>query len=126
MVYEAVGGAATDVSGQLWEVAEQYRYGRLRRGRELRGRASARGLPEPTSWPGANDGKTICVATHATPIRSVICSIYGMTGDRAKDVPWVGNASVTVAEYEDGVWRLPVVNETSHLGDMHTEFGKGV
>lgn len=74
----------------------------------------------------ANDGKTICVATHATPIRSIICSIYGMTGDRAKDVPWVGNASVTVAEYEDGVWRLPVVNETSHLGDMHTEFGKGV
>ena len=72
-----------------------------------------------------NDGKTVCIATHATAIRSFICTVYGMLGERAKDVPWVGNASVTVAEY-DGAWRLTAVNMTAHLGQYHSEFGRGV
>ena len=43
-----------------------------------------------------NSGKTVAVATHATPIRAAQTLIeYGDIG-YMKDVPWVSNGSVTV------------------------------
>ena len=43
-----------------------------------------------------------------------------------KDIPWVTNASVTVAEYENGNFRLVLVGEDSHLEEIKTALPKNV
>lgn len=53
-----------------------------------------------------HEGKTLFLFSHATPIRSMATLWQGHSLDRMKDLPWPANASVTVAEYENGVGRL--------------------
>lgn len=68
-----------------------------------------------------NDGKTVLVTFHATPIRTMQCLWSGKTLDEMKDVPWVSNASVTVVEYKDSNFELKLIGEDSHLSGMQTE-----
>ena len=72
-----------------------------------------------------NDGKTVAVATHATPIRAAQTLIQYGAIRRMKDVPWVSNGSVTVLEY-DGEWRCKSVSEDEHLGKDRTVFPANV
>ena len=73
-----------------------------------------------------NDGKTVLIATHATPIRTLVTGWSGKTIDDMKDVPWVGNASLTYADYADGKFTLTKVNDVAHLKDLATAFPKNV
>ena len=66
-----------------------------------------------------NDGKTVAVATHATPIRAVQSFIATGGFDGMKDIPWVSNASVTVLEY-DGGWRIVEAGTDTHLAELKT------
>lgn len=68
-----------------------------------------------------NDGKTVLVAFHATPIRAMQCLWQGKTLDEMKDISWVSNASVSVAEYENGGFKLLSVGEDAHLSTLKTE-----
>ena len=65
-----------------------------------------------------NEGKTVVIATHATPIRAMQCLWQGMTFDEMKDVSWVSNASVTEAIYENGEFSLVFAGRHEHLGDL--------
>ena len=47
-----------------------------------------------------NDGKTIAIATHATPIRAFLSQVKCNSFDMMQELGWVSNASVTVGEYE--------------------------
>jgi len=67
-----------------------------------------------------NDGKTVVIATHATPVRTVQCHAAGLPIERLREIPWVPNASVTVIEYEDGCFRLISAGEAAHLGELTT------
>lgn len=73
-----------------------------------------------------NPGKTVVVATHATPIRAVQCVMGGLPLSAMKDIPWVSNASVTELFYENGRWTLGAVGQDSHLQDLKTNFGANV
>ena len=72
-----------------------------------------------------NDGKTVAVATHATPIRAAQTIIQCGDIKYMKNVPWVSNGSVTVLEY-DGKWKCVSVSEDSHLGEDRTVFPANV
>ncbi len=72
-----------------------------------------------------NDGKTVAVATHATPIRAVQCMI-GDGFDSMKNIPWVTNASVTEIIYENGKWSLGRVCRDEHLSKFRTSFPANV
>ena len=74
----------------------------------------------------SNDGKTIVVAPHATPIRSLQCHCEGKSLAQMKDVPWVTNASVTTVVYDQGQLRLTEVCHDSHLGAMVSRFPSNV
>lgn len=67
-----------------------------------------------------NDGKTVLITTHATPIR--VMQTYVSTGslDAMKDVPWVANSSVTELYYDGGVWKLGDIGNAEHLGSQKT------
>ena len=73
-----------------------------------------------------NDGKTVVVATHATPIRVAQCIIQTGGTDEMENIPWVSNASFSIFEREFGEWRVVSVNNNSHLGEEKTELPKNV
>ncbi|MBQ5841097.1 MAG: histidine phosphatase family protein [Clostridia bacterium] len=66
-------------------------------------------------------GETICIATHATPIR-VMEGIWTRTPlESLHTIPWVSNASVTIVEYDEtGEGRLVKRDLHDHLGDLST------
>ncbi len=45
--------------------------------------------------------QTVAVFTHATPVRVMACRWYGIPVERAAEVPFCTNASVSVAQYEN-------------------------
>lgn len=67
-----------------------------------------------------HDGKTIVVATHATPIRVVHTMLLYGDISAMQEVPWSSNASVTEVEYEGGTWRLISAGSDTHLEGMKT------
>lgn len=73
-----------------------------------------------------NIGKTVVIATHATPIRVSQCLLQGLSLDAMKDIPWVSNASVTELIYESGKWNFVNVGEDKHLLQLKTSFPANV
>ena len=67
-----------------------------------------------------NDGKIVAIATHATPIRAAQSVIKSGTVDEMENIPWVSNASVTVFEYNNNVWKIIAVSKDEHLAELRT------
>ena len=74
----------------------------------------------------ANDGKTVVVATHATPIRTFMHHCSGLPMEEMKNTPWVSNASVTTVEYADGKFTIVTPGYDAHLGELRTALPKNV
>lgn len=53
-----------------------------------------------------NQGKTIFIFSHGTPIRSMKILWDKIPLEESCDVPWAGNASVSHVEYEAGEFRI--------------------
>ena len=70
-----------------------------------------------------NEGKTVFVFTHATPIR---CFAAHCKGVCIKDLPWVSNASVSCFEYENGVFSLIEYGRDDFLGAAVTVLPQNV
>ena len=62
-----------------------------------------------------NDGKTVMIATHATPIRAMFCHIDGKDVSEMQSIRWVPNASVTVVECDGNSYNVVLRGEYSHL-----------
>lgn len=67
---------------------------------------------------GENEGKTVVIATHATPIRTMLWKTTGKDLGEMQKIPWVSNASVTELVYRDGQLFPVKVSQDSHLSDM--------
>ena len=74
----------------------------------------------------ANPGKTVLIATHATPIRTLQCRFAGVGLEEMQQIPWVPNASLTEAVYEDGGWTVVKIGETCYLTGITTNLPKDV
>jgi len=74
----------------------------------------------------ANDGKTVAIGTHATPIRAMQSIIETGGVESMQAIPWVSNASVTVLTYENKTWKLVVVGEDRHLTGIKTSLSGDV
>jgi probable phosphoglycerate mutase len=72
------------------------------------------------------EGKTVLIATHATPIRVMQLAWQGMSIEDIAEITWVMNASISVADFEDGKWTPVVIGEASHLGKMQTALPKDI
>ena len=71
-----------------------------------------------------NDGKTLVIATHATPVRAIMTMVQYGDLAQMQYVPWVSNASVTALTYDNGVWQCIYAGEDRHLDGMKTELTK--
>lgn len=71
--------------------------------------------------------ETVCVATHATPIRVMECVWTDTPLEKMHTIPWVSNASVTVAEYDENGQGVLIQRDLhEHLGALHTRLAKNV
>lgn len=68
--------------------------------------------------------QTILLATHATPIRTLQCTLLHRPLEEMKDVQWVTNASLTVVEYANGEFSMPLISYDDYLADMKTTLPK--
>lgn len=73
-----------------------------------------------------NDGKTVAVFTHATPIRTLFAYIREMSIEEIKDIPWATNASLSEAVYENGKFTEICYSDDSFLAELITRFPKNV
>lgn len=74
----------------------------------------------------ANEGKTVLLALHATPIRVLNCSWLGEGVCGAKKIDWVPNASVSVVDYDTKLRNtcIRLIGEASFMGNMVTTVPK--
>lgn len=63
-----------------------------------------------------NIGKNICIVTHGTVIRTLICYFRYCTLEEMINVSWCENTGVTIIDYEDGAFSTVVEGDASHLG----------
>lgn len=66
------------------------------------------------------EGKTVCIATHATPIRSVCTAAMGGGAEDMSKLCWMPNASLNIFEYENGRFIAIDTGKIDHLGDIST------
>lgn len=62
-----------------------------------------------------NKGKNICIVTHGTAIRSMMCYFKRCALTEMINIEWYDNTSVTVLDYEDGEFDIVLEGDTSHL-----------
>lgn len=65
-----------------------------------------------------NDGKTVAVTFHSTPIRALATYIKDGNIDNMEETPWPSNASVTVVDVENGKMTMPLYAYADHLEDL--------
>lgn len=71
--------------------------------------------------------ESVCIATHATPIRVMEAVWTNTPLALLHTIPWVSNASVTIAEYdENGVGRLIDRDLHDHMGELASSLPKNV
>ena len=71
-----------------------------------------------------NDGKTILIATHATPVRAFGCKAMGLPPEKMSEAPTPVNAAICVFEVENDTASVVKYNITEHLTkDQVTELG---
>lgn len=73
-----------------------------------------------------NEGKTVVVALHATPIRTLQWHVSGRDLGYMQQIPWVSNASVSEFVYENGTLRPVKISQDAHLADMKTELPSNI
>ena len=73
-----------------------------------------------------NDGKTVAIFTHATVIRSFFNFAYGKTIDEMKNLKWATNASVSVAKYDGGKFKVIDYSRDDFLNNFKTYFPANV
>lgn len=63
-----------------------------------------------------NQGKSVCVVTHAGILRSFWGQMLGLApGDIGKNVPYASNASYSLVVYENGIFTPIIYSEDSEL-----------
>ena len=74
----------------------------------------------------AEQGKTVVIVTHATPIRSLLCRLKRLELEQMKDVSWVSNTSLTIVRVKDEQWLLEEIGNDAHLSGLRTQFPANV
>ncbi|MDU3113518.1 MAG: histidine phosphatase family protein [Megasphaera sp.] len=61
------------------------------------------------------EGKTVLVAAHDAVNKAIICDVLGLDMSHFWQIKQ-DNTCINVLEYQDGTWRLVLLNSTNHMG----------
>ena len=67
-----------------------------------------------------NIGKKICVVTHGTVIKALLCYFKGVDLCNLHKLKWHDNASITIVNINNGKYTVVMEGDNSHLGDLST------
>lgn len=73
-----------------------------------------------------NDGKTIFIATHATPLRRIIAHCKNIDIEDLNQIKSPSNCSITVIEYENGRGKIKLEAYDEFLGNIRTKLPANV
>ena len=73
-----------------------------------------------------NPEKTVLIASHATPVRTIQWHASGKPLSYMKEIPWVSNASVSEFVYENGILTPVKVSQDAHLAGMKTNLPSNI
>jgi broad specificity phosphatase PhoE/orotate phosphoribosyltransferase len=62
-----------------------------------------------------NKGKNVCIVTHGTAIKALMCHFRGCDLEEMLNITWFDNTSVTIIDLIDGKFDLVLEGDTSHL-----------
>ena len=65
-----------------------------------------------------NEGKTVLIAAHWTPVLTMICTAEGYGVEHIGTCTEPKNASLSIMRFENGVFSPERLNITEHLGDL--------
>lgn len=68
-------------------------------------------------------GKNICIVTHGTAIKSLMCYFRACDLEEMFNIPWYENTAVTVLDYEDGKFTSVLEGDASHLDPESSTLG---
>ncbi len=72
-----------------------------------------------------NKGKNICIVTHGTAIKAMMCRFKGCDLEEMVNIKWYDNTSVTIIDYENGDYNVVMEGDASHLGrEMSTIYNQ--
>lgn len=63
----------------------------------------------------ANRGKNVCIVTHGTAIKALMCYFHGCSLEEMLNIPWYDNTSVTMIDSEDDRFEVILEGDSSHL-----------
>lgn len=67
-----------------------------------------------------NEGKTVCIACHATPIRVICCLTLGYDPKDIQKVPWTPNASINIIDWKKEKFSFVKRDIVEHLEGVMT------
>ena len=68
-----------------------------------------------------HEGENICIVTHGTAIKVMLCEYYGKLLSEMPEMLWHDNASISIVEFDD--FLKPTIiseGENEHLGELST------
>lgn len=65
-----------------------------------------------------NKGRNICIVTHGTAMRALLCHFHGWEIEKINDIPWCDNTAVTIVDAkDDGGYEVIEESNCTHLDD---------
>jgi broad specificity phosphatase PhoE len=71
-----------------------------------------------------NKGKNVCIVTHGTAIKAVMCIFRNCDFEEMVTIPWHDNTAVTIIDYEDDKFCIVLEGDTSHLNEEDSTIDK--
>ncbi|AEV68965.1 histidine phosphatase family protein [Acetivibrio clariflavus] len=62
-----------------------------------------------------NKGKNVCIVTHGTAIRALMCHFFHLDLEHMIDIKWYDNTAVSIVDYENERFNVIVEGDASHL-----------
>lgn len=62
-----------------------------------------------------NKGKNVCIVTHGTAIRALMCHFFHLDLEHMIDIKWYDNTAVSIVDYENERFKVIVEGDASHL-----------
>ena len=73
-------------------------------------------LEEVMSIIERNEGQNICIVTHGTAIRAMLCHFRSCNLEEMVNVDWCDNTAITIIDCTDGVFTIVAEGDSAHLG----------
>ena len=86
-------------------------------GAETYHQVRARAMEALREIAASNPGRTVVIASHGVTIRCLLTGLLGLSLNDTETVPICGNTAVSHLFYDDGVFTVDYLNDSSHLSE---------